>query len=126
MSEATHQARKMRKALTPPEARMWACLKRLRADGFHFRRQAPFRGYFLDFVCNSRRLVFEVDGSSHSDRWEHDSLRDAILAREGFRTLRFSNASVRDHLPEVMERVRADLAADIPHPVVASRRHPSP
>ncbi|RYF25757.1 MAG: DUF559 domain-containing protein [Comamonadaceae bacterium] len=58
------RAREMRKALTPPEARLWACLKRLRAEGFHFRRQAPFRGYFLDFVCHGRRLVIEVDGQS--------------------------------------------------------------
>lgn len=114
MSDATRQARQMRKTLTPPEARMWACLKRLRNEGFHFRRQAPFRGYFLDFVCNSRRLVIEVDGASPAGRWEHDSLRDAVLAREGFRTVRFSNASVRDHLEAVMERVRTELAADIP------------
>lgn len=93
---------------------MWVCLKRLRADGYHFRRQAPFRGYFLDFVCNSRRLVIEVDGASHEYRQEHDHIRDAVLAREGFRTLRVSNASVRDNLDGVMERVRAELAADIP------------
>ncbi len=92
----------MRKALTPPEARLWVCLKRLRAHGYHFRRQAPFRGYFLDFVCNSRRLVIEVDGVSHACRLDHDTVRDAVLAREGFRTIRFSNASVRDHLDEVM------------------------
>lgn len=104
----------MRKALTPPEARMWACLKKLRADGYHFRKQAPFRGYFLDFVCNSRRLVIEVDGVSHARRFDHDVVRDAVLAREGFRTIRFSNVSVRDHIEEVMERVRAELAADIP------------
>ena len=126
MSEATQQARQMRKTLTPPEARMWACLKRLRTEGFHFRRQGPFRGYFLDFVCHSRRLVIEVDGASHVARWEHDGLRDAVLAREGFRTLRFSNASVRDHLEAVMERVRTDLAADIPHPGSAPLRRPSP
>jgi very-short-patch-repair endonuclease len=104
----------MRKALTPPEARMWVCLKRLRAEGFHFRRQAPFRGYFLDFVCNSRRLVIEVDGASHDARWEHDEVRDAVLSREGFKTVRFSNASVRDNLDAVMERVRAELVANIP------------
>ncbi len=114
MSEATAKARAMRQALTPPEARMWLCLKRLRAEGFHFRRQAPFRGYFLDFVCNSRRLVIEVDGASHDYRLDHDQTRDAVLAREGFRTLRFSNASVRDNLHGVMERVRAELAADAP------------
>ena len=50
MFSETDRARAMRKAMTPPEARMWANLKRLRGEGFHFRRQAPFKGYYLDFV----------------------------------------------------------------------------
>ena len=99
---------------------MWVGLKRLRAEGFHFRRQSPFRGYFLDFVCHSRRLVIEVDGASHAHRLVHDAMRDAVLAREGYRTLRFSNASVRDHIDEVMRRVRTELAADFP--TLSSRR----
>ncbi|WP_296176018.1 DUF559 domain-containing protein [uncultured Brevundimonas sp.] len=57
------KARAMRKALTPPEARLWVQLKLLRTRGFHFRRQTPLRGYILDFVCFDRRLVVEVDAS---------------------------------------------------------------
>jgi very-short-patch-repair endonuclease len=41
-------------------------LKRLRERGFHFRRQRPFRAYYLDFVCFDRRLVVEVDGGQHT------------------------------------------------------------
>ncbi|HWW11575.1 MAG TPA: endonuclease domain-containing protein [Brevundimonas sp.] len=110
------KARDMRKALTPPEARMWTCLKRLRAEGFHFRRQAPFRGYFLDFVCHSRKLVIEVDGRTHETRLDHDRVRDAVLAREGYRTLRIGNESVRDNIEGVMRRVRAALGADMSQP----------
>jgi len=106
----------MRKALTPPEARMWACLKRLRAEGFQFRRQAPFRGYFLDFVCHSRKLVIEVDGGSHEARLEHDRIRDAVLAREGYRTMRIGNAAVRDNIEGVMQTVRIALGADASQP----------
>ena len=112
----TERAREMRKALTPPEARMWSCLKSLRAEGFHFRRQAPFRGYFLDFVCHSRRLVIEIDGRTHDARLEHDRIRDAVLAREGYRTIRFSNASVRDNIDGVMRGVRAVLGTDLSEP----------
>jgi very-short-patch-repair endonuclease len=89
------RAREMRKAMTPAEIRLWLALRRLRADGFHFRRQVPFRGYFLDFVCHGYCLVIEVDGQTHDDRVDHDRLRDAVLAREGYRTLRFSNEDVR-------------------------------
>src|SRR5690606_24622760 len=95
----------MRKAMTPPEARMWLNLKRLRAQGFHFRRQAPFKGYYLDFVCFQKRLVIEVDGMTHAEdsQARHDRVRDAVLAREGFVTLRFDNAMIRDNIGDVMD-----------------------
>ena len=115
----------MRKALTPPEARLWVQLKLLRVQGFHFRRQAPFRGYYLDFVCFDRRLVIEVDGVTHTveARANRDKMRDAVLAGEGFTTLRFDNAAVRDDLDGVMGGIMGALEAP-PHPVAA--RPPSP
>ena len=66
------------------------------------------RGYILDFVCMDRLLIIEVDGASHdcADRQRKDRVRDAVLAREGFLTLRFSNLSVRDSLDEIIQTVR--------------------
>ena len=111
MSSETYRARAMRKAMTPPEARMWANLKLLRAEGFHFRRQAPFKGYYLDFVCFKHRLVIEVDGQVHQldEQIRHDRIRDAVLAKEGFVTLRFDNAAIRDSIDDVMDFVVARL-----------------
>ena len=103
----------MRKAMTPPEARLWVGLKTLRREGYHFRRQTPVRGYFLDFVCFSHRLIIEVDGASHEteDRAQKDRIRDAVFAQEGFRTLRFDNVMIRDTLGDVVEFVRQALLA---------------
>lgn len=117
-------ARAMRKALTPPEARMWSWLKTLRGEGFQFRRQAPFRGYFLDFVCHRIRLVIEVDGSSHECRAAHDAQRDAVLLREGYRTLRVVAADVRDNFDGVADFIKSELAVATPHPTAS--RPPSP
>lgn len=113
----------MRKALTPPEARLWVQLKLLRAQGFHFRRQAPFRGYYLDFVCFDQRLVIEVDGVTHTveARANRDRVRDAVLAGEGFTTLRFDNAAVRDDLDGVMAGIMGALEA---FPTRSLRAHP--
>ena len=120
-------AREMRKRMTPPEARLWVALRPLRAEGYHFRRQAPVRGYYLDFVCFRHRLIVEVDGATHDDRVRHDAIRDAVFRREGFRTLRFRNAEVRDDLERVMAEIRAALGpSGRPHPAAASRRRPSP
>jgi len=108
------KARAMRKAMTPPEARLWVSLRRLREQGFHFRRQHPLLGYYLDFVCLSRNLIVEVDGSSHEGRGEWDRQRDAALARHGLKTLRISATSVRDALPDVMEFILRELEAAAP------------
>jgi len=121
MSSETDRARAMRKAMTPPEARMWANLKRLRGEGFHFRRQAPFKGYYLDFVCFKHRLVIEVDGQVHQldEQIRHDRIRDEVLAKEGFFTLRFDNAAIRDNIDDVMDFVVARLKNS---PTLASLR----
>jgi very-short-patch-repair endonuclease len=82
-------------------------LRALRAEGFHFRRQAPFLGYFLDSVCFSRRLVVEVDGSQHAEgaQADHDAIRDAVLRREGFQTLRAWNNEVNTNLDGVVDGI---------------------
>ncbi|MCZ8194046.1 MAG: endonuclease domain-containing protein [Brevundimonas sp.] len=106
------RARAMRKALTPPEARLWVALRRLRAEGWLFRRQAPVFGSFLDFVCFERRLVVENDGAHHQfpDQLRHDQRRDAVLAAAEFLTLRYPNASIRDNLAGVMDGIRDALS----------------
>jgi len=108
----------MRKSLTMPEAMLWRVLKRLRAEGYHFRRQVPFRGYYLDFVCFSRRLVVEVDGEMHSveERARHDAVRDRVLAREGFRTLRLPSMAVIGGLDLALLRIREALEQQSPSP----------
>ena len=103
----------MRAHLSDVEVILWSRLKRLRERGFHIRRQAPFRGYFLDFVCYPRRIVIEVDGGQHGDdaRAEHDAVRDAVLRRQGFRTLRFWASDVRQDADWVMNQIIAALEA---------------
>jgi very-short-patch-repair endonuclease len=100
--------------MTEMEVYLWSRLKKLRAEGYHFRRQAPFLGYYLDFVCFSRRLVVEVDGGQHADgpQADHDFVRDKILKRKGFTVLRFWNRSVRENMDGVMHAIRTALGAE--------------
>ena len=58
-------ARRLRRALSPPEARLWNRLRE-RAPGLPtFRRQHPIGPYVLDFYCAKARLAIEIDGMSH-------------------------------------------------------------
>jgi len=106
---STKRARELRAALTPQEGRLWLYLRPLRARGFHFRRQAPVEGFYLDFVCFARRLV--VDGGHHADGAQaaHDASRDAILQRHGFRTLRIWNSEINTNIDGVMRTIEEAL-----------------
>lgn len=99
--------------MTDPEVYLWARLKRLHSRGYHFRRQRPFKGYILDFVCIDRMLVVEVDGSHHNEplQAEHDGIRDAVLKRAGYQVLRFSNSEVRYEIDRVMDVIVLALEA---------------
>jgi very-short-patch-repair endonuclease len=73
------------------------------------------------------RLVVEVDGGQHNFDVHHerDRQRDAKLAREGFRVLRFWNNDVDENLPGVLELIDEALKQDSPHPA-ACGGHPPP
>jgi very-short-patch-repair endonuclease len=107
MRPEIQRAREFRRNMSEPEVMLWSRLKRLRGRGFHIRRQAPFRGYYLDFVCHARRLVIEVDGFQHGDNAQaaHDAVRDRILARHGYRILRFWSGEVRGNLDGVIDQI---------------------
>ena len=113
MRPTTQRARRLRNDLSEPEVILWSRLRSLRQRGFHVRRQAPFKGYYLDFLCYTRRLVIEVDGSQHGDdiQAEHDAIRDAVLRRHGFQVLRFWASDVRRRLDWVMDCIVLALDA---------------
>ena len=119
------KARAMRKAMSPPEARLWVALRLLRKAGYQFRRQHPLRSYFLDFVCLNRRIIVEVDGSSHEGRGGWDATRDAAMARLGFKTLRIPAIDVRDRLGDVVDWIVRELKA-APTRLPQGRQPPSP
>ena len=50
----------------------------------------------LDFYCPAIRLAVEIDGAAHDipDQAGHDLRRDAWLAEQGIRVLRFLAADV--------------------------------
>ncbi len=96
------RARQFRRELTPMEARLWQGLRDRRCDGHKFRRQYVLDRFIADFYCPAARLLVEVDGSSHNGTVERDAARDAWLLAHGHRTLRVTNAEVRDNLEGVL------------------------
>ena len=108
-------ARKLRRAMTPQEQRLWHHLRDLNHRlGTNFRRQAPVGAFIAGFADLRRRLVIEVDGGQH--RGERDVRRDQWFKEQGFTVLRFWNNEVEDNIEGVMQTVLDALeAAPPPH-----------
>ncbi len=102
------RAKQLRQTMTRAETLLWRYIKANRIDGLGFRRQMPLGHYVLDFVCLSAKLVIELDGETHdfASRQTADKKRDAFLASEGFRVLRFTNDEVLSKLAGVVEVIR--------------------
>jgi very-short-patch-repair endonuclease len=85
------RAKYLRKNSTDAERLLWRELRSRQLAGHKFRRQQPLGRFIVDFVCLEERLVVEVDGGQHRDAThsKYDAERDAWLAKEGFRVLRF-------------------------------------
>jgi len=97
-------AKQMRKALTPPEVRLWQALRRRSLDDLKFRRQHPIGPFVLDFYCVSAKLAVEVDGAVHTlgDNPARDDSRDLWLERHGVTVLRIEARHVRERLDAVL------------------------
>jgi very-short-patch-repair endonuclease len=102
-------ARRLRRSQTLAEEKLWAILRGRRLDGFKFRRQVPIDRYFADFVCRDAKLVVELDGPAHEDRFLHDEARTQVLEHCGFRVLRFGNEAVLTDPGGVTEAIGAAL-----------------
>ena len=99
----------LRRNLTQPEQTLWALLRRNQL-GLHFRRQHALGPYILDFYCAAARLCVEVDGPAHAESVGRDARRDAWLATQGIRTLRFTTEELELRPAVVLAAIR-DAAA---------------
>ncbi len=125
-TQAKALAKRLRRGLTGPEARLWVQLKRIRTVDTHFRKQVPIGPYVADFACLRGRLVIEVDGYQHAFENErrHDSRRTAFLEAQGFRVLRFWNHDILREMEAVLDTIHAHLhgAVDVPGRSMSKRR----
>lgn len=100
-------ARKMRKAMTEPELKLWNALRAHRLMGLSFRRQMPIATYIVDFACPTHKLIVEVDGSQHADKTAvgDDKRRTQVLEGLGWSILRFWNDDVLRDIEGVCQHI---------------------
>jgi tRNA A37 methylthiotransferase MiaB/very-short-patch-repair endonuclease len=96
---------------TKAETILWDSLRGKQLEGYKFRRQHIILNYIADFICLSKHLIIEVDGSIHQlpENQESDKIRTENLNRVGFEVLRFTNDEVINGLENVLEKIEAKL-----------------
>ena len=118
-SEATNFARTLRQGGNAAEAVLWISLKGKRLGGHKFVRQFPIGKYFADFLCRSRALVVEVDGSQHVGKTS-DRERDEFMRSAGYSVIRFWSADVLRNTDSVCDTILTALNGQLTLDIVAS------
>src|SRR5688500_19319392 len=88
-------SRKLRRNMSPPEAKLWLLL-RGSPSGVRFRRQYAVGPYVADFYCPAARLVIEIDGLTHdfSAAASHDERRDEHIRGLGLQIIRIPASEI--------------------------------
>jgi very-short-patch-repair endonuclease len=112
-SPLKNSARSLRQKMTEAECRLWFLLRDRRLTGAKFRRQYPLGRYIADFYCHEHRLILEADGGQHNKSLR-DEQRDAWLASNGYRVLRFWNDDILGNQEQVLTAIVHALRAPSP------------
>ncbi|WP_064692458.1 endonuclease domain-containing protein [Rhizobium aegyptiacum] len=109
-------AKRMRKAMTDAELKLWNELRAHRLMGLGFRRQMPIAGYIVDFACPTHRLIVEIDGSQHAlaENASSDDIRTERLKADGWTVLRFWNDDILRDLDNVCTHIIRTIGKDLP------------
>ena len=98
-------ARHLRKNQTDAESLFWSEVRNRRFKNLKFRRQVPIDRFTVDFLCESEKLIVEIDDSRHEDRKIYDNNRTEILNKNGYRVIRFTNADIYEDIVAVLDRL---------------------
>ena len=99
-------ARALRKRGTLAEVILWQCIKRKAIYGYEFHRQVPIDNYIVDFYCHELKLVIEIDGISHDDKFEYDQMREHKLKSLGVNLIRFADEDVKSETEAVLQALK--------------------
>jgi len=100
-----NSAKKLRKTQTPWEDKLWYLLRNRRFREYKFRRQYPIGNYVVDFICISRKVVIELDGSGHLQSKSYDEQRDVFVRGRGYKIIRFWNNDLENNLEGVLNKI---------------------
>ena len=118
LGRTLHFAKKLRREMTDVEKKLWSALRDRRFEKYKFRRQVPIGNYIVDFVCQERKVIVELDGSQHEGS-QYDVRRDEWLKSVGYHVLRFWNNAINSALDgtllAILDALKDPLSAPLGH-----------
>ena len=75
--------------------------------GYQFMRQKPIGDYIVDFYCSRLKLVIEIDGASHNNKFVYDRKREQFLLSLGLSVLRFNDIDVKRDARNILTAIEA-------------------
>jgi very-short-patch-repair endonuclease len=106
-------ANQLRRNMTLAEKLLWIELQQYSTKWkLKFQTQIVVGGRFIaDFVCFSKRLIVEVDGSIHrlTSVRRKDKYRTKVLNKLGYRIIRFTNIQVIHSITKVIRTIEEEL-----------------
>ena len=107
-------ARKLRKNSTLSEVLLWNHLKQKHVNGLDFDRQKIIGNYIVDFYCAKLKLVIEIDGSSHDNKYIYDMNRDKYLQSLGLKILHIDDLDVKTRMDNVITSIETFIINHYP------------
>ena len=107
----TEKARTLRKNMTKQERILWQFLRKKSINGLKFRRQYPIGNYIVDFICNAKKLIIEIDGGQHNEDKNiiYDKERTKYLETKGYKVIRFWNHDIDNNIESVYQEILKHL-----------------
>ena len=88
-------------SVSKAEKFLWKRLLSRKQLSVGFKRQRSIGNYIVDFFSSDIQMIIEIDGSSHMNIGEYDSIRHEWLKRQGYTIIRFSERDVLNDFDSV-------------------------
>jgi len=108
--KSLENARQLRSSMTDAEKLFWSRVRNRQFENLKFKRQQPVPPYIVDFFCEERRLVIEIDGGQHSK--DADAKRDVFLSARGLTVLHYWNNDVLKNIESVLSDIKNHLSPE--------------
>ena len=99
--------RNLRKNSTKEEQIIWQILRNRKFFNLKFKRQVPIGKYIVDFLCEEKNLIIEIDGGQHNSDINiiKDEERTKFLESKGYKVIRFWNNDINNNLDGVYQQL---------------------